>query len=135
MNKIVKLFSRFDLWIKVSIMGSLILGISFILTSFLFFMNYAYIPISIISFIPFAVLNTYLFEKQIDFSLKNGVRKLGVILLFITRYLVIIAPLAICTVLYFYFPLYFNPIVMSISLVIYQFSYKIVGSRFEVEND
>ncbi len=135
MNKIVKLFSRFDLWIKVSIMGSLILGISFILTSFLLFMNYAYIPISIISFIPFAVLNTYLFEKQIDFSLKNGVRKLGVILLFITRYLVIIAPLAICTVLYFYFPLYFNPIVMSISLVIYQFSYKIVGSRFEVEND
>ena len=73
MNKIVKLFSRFDLWIKVSIMGSLILGISFILTSFLLFMNYAYIPISIISFIPFAVLNTYLFEKQIDFSLKTCV--------------------------------------------------------------
>lgn len=135
MNKLLSKIRLLTFDKKVCIVGGGMLLFASLITSFLFFIGYAYVPISILSFIPFALLNVFLYTKQINISLEQNLNRTKVTLLFIARYIIILLPLGMCCLLYHFLPDYFNPIVMVISLVIFQFSYKIVAGKLEVEDD
>ncbi|HBD05865.1 MAG TPA: hypothetical protein DCY93_00445 [Firmicutes bacterium] len=127
MKKIMSFFTGLDENKFVYVFGSLLIILAFIITSFCFFIDCSYIPLSIILSLPFVNLNHFLFIKQVDYSLNNSVKRYKFTLIYLLRYLVIIIPLALSVILYYFVPNLFNPIPVVISFIVYHYSYHMSG--------
>ena len=104
---------------RVILLGNLFLLVLFFSLFFLFFNGNIDWPLGVLTAIPFANLNYFLFIKSVDGVLatkSKGIFRID----FFVRYIILLIPIALSLILWYYSIRVINPIAIGISYIVYR---------------
>lgn len=120
MKNLWKRFLRADELVQMLALGNLIAASGFLILTFGFFTGLMDWPLGWLLAWPFSNIYLILYGRQIDRILTQQSNQFRVFFLYVSRWLVLVFPLLISLVLWYYKYIFFNPIAVALNFILFR---------------
>lgn len=120
MKNLWKRFLRADELVQMLALGNLIAASGFLILTFGFFTGLMDWPLGWLLAWPFSNIYLILYGRQIDRILTQQSNRFRVFFLYVSRWLVLVFPLLISLVLWYYKYIFFNPIAVALNFILFR---------------